>query len=268
MDKEIQYQRDLGNAYMLIRAGTGQGDFRRRMVLENRIPQALFISQGTGRETGMYRYQISSRISLAEYLQHSPLRLPVCKQLVYALCKSLRRLGEYLLTEENLLILPETIYMEKSGQDKQRTALGTPESEEWDFFFCLYPDEIQDARTALKDLLKYLMEKTDPAEKTETSCAWLLYELYQRTLKENFCAAEFLQVMEELSQDKRAGNPGQDYPRGNAPQSGRMDLERKRTAGLENRGVSGGGYLMRSRMRWPGSRKRREGVFSFLPRLK
>lgn len=239
MDQTIQYQRNLSNAYMLIPAQPDQESFRRRMILENQIPHFLPVSLGSGGETAMYRYQISSRVSLEEHLQHSPLRLPVCKQLIYSLCKSLKVLGEYLLTEENLLIRPETIYMEESGRESEGMLYGGRKAEEWEFLFCLYPDEEQEVKTGLKDLLKYLMEKTDPAEKAENSCALLLYELYQRTLKDNFCAAEWLQVMEELPQGK----------------------------GTENAGESSlAGTLQPGMMRKNVSRKRRESPFAFLSR--
>lgn len=233
MDKKIQYQRDLTGAYMLIPAGTEQGDFRSRMILENEIPHFLTTVQDSRGEGRYYRYLISSRISLAEYFKHAPLRLTVCKQFVYTLCRGLQALGEYLLTEESLLLTPDTIYMERQGQ-KDLWRPGSSWEEEWEFFFCLYPDEIQDARTNLRDLLKYLMEKTDPAEKSEESCALFLYGLYQMTLKENFCASEFLQAMEGMALERQDKSLGESIVTGRFPTAGTGNVRQKEKAGDES----------------------------------
>ena len=151
---EIRYERDLTDAYMILPVGTGREDYRRRMILENQME---------------------------EYLEHFPLKTAVLKQLIFSICQSVAALGDYLLNEESLFLAPETIFIEERKEPVT-------------FTFCLYPDEKQDVRESLRQLMKYLMGKTDTED---GACASLCYELYGLFQKENFCLRECLPLLEQ-----------------------------------------------------------------------
>lgn len=178
MNMEIRYERDLVHAYMVLPAGE-DGGYRRRMILENRIPGFLPVQRRCCNDREEYYYNISSQVSLEEYLEHNPLSSVFLRQLIFAVCRLAFSLREYLLAEDCLALGPETIFY-------------TEETET--FFLCLYPDARQDVRDSLRQLLKYLMEKAD---KEEEQCGILCYELYGLLQKKNFCLREFLTVMEE-----------------------------------------------------------------------
>ena len=178
---EIRYERDLTDAYMILPAGAGQEDYRRRMILENPMRGFLRVEKRAQDREEFYCYRISGRTGLEEYLEHTPMKTAVLKQLIFSICQSVTALGEYLLNEESLFLTPETIFIEEREEPVT-------------FTFCLYPDERQDVRERLRQLMKYLMGKTDTEDET---CASLCYELYGLFQKENFCLRECLPLLEQ-----------------------------------------------------------------------
>ena len=187
MTMEITYERNLQGAYMILPAGQEDIGYGRRMILENTIRGFLPIQKQSGEEGDCYQYNISSLISLAEYLEHHPLRERFLKQWIFMLCQAVTELEEYLLTEEFLWLTPETIFV----RDKES------EPFEGTFLFCLYPDQRQEVKAQLNQLLKYLMEQTDRAD---DRCAVMCYELYGLVQKENFCLREFMEALERWAQ--------------------------------------------------------------------
>lgn len=199
MTMEITYERGLNGTYMIVPVQNGQQEgqqenYARRMILENSIQGCLPVAQRCQESGECYEYKVSSLISLAEYLEHHPLRTPVLKQLVFSLCQTVTELGEYLLTEIHLWLTPETVFLRGSETDPF----------EGNFYFCLYPDEVQNKKEQLRQLLKYLMERTDTAD---GSCAVLCYELYGLVQKENFCLREFMESLERWAIPKLPEEP-------------------------------------------------------------
>ena len=184
MTYDISYQRDLSGASMILPAlAQTEVGYPRRMILENTIGGFLSIQRCCQQDGESYHYNISSLISLDEYLQHHSLNDRFLKQLIFTLCQAVDQLREYLLTEEYLLLTPETVFVR---ENESVPFAGT-------FFFCLYPDERQDIKSALRHWIKYLMEKTD---RSDDLCAVMCYELYGLVQKENFCLREFMEALE------------------------------------------------------------------------
>lgn len=187
MKPEITYERDLQGAWMLLPAGpNGMKTYQMTMILKNHIPGCVLIREQREPDSFIYRYDISSLISLPEYLAHHPLTEPMIKQWVFRLYQVVNELGNYLLQEEYLLLMPETIFI--MCQEETQEA--------WDFRFCVDPQGGQDLRQALKELVKYLMAQTD---ETQEGSGPLCYELYGRLQKDNFCLREWMEVLEHWS---------------------------------------------------------------------
>lgn len=188
MTMEITYERGINGTYMVV---PGQKEstvgYARRMILENQIRGFLPMTQRCQEEGECYEYKVSALISLAEYLEHKPLRAPMLKQWVFALCRVVAELEEYLLTEEYLWLSPETIFLRGSETEPFQGEIS----------FCLYPDVRQDAKEKLRQMIKYMMERTDP---TEEDCARMCYELYGLAQKDNFCLKEYMDALERWAQ--------------------------------------------------------------------
>ena len=170
------------------------------MILENDLRGFLPIRCRSGEEGTVYEYCVSSRVSLLEYTEHTPVSDVFLKQLIFTLCQAMEELGEYLLSEKHVLLGPETIFV----QEESSAPFGGS------FLFCLYPDQSWELRDSLRQLIKFLMEKTD---RTQGHCAELCYELYGQLQKENFCLKEFMEALERWSvpvpapeQEKKKGS--------------------------------------------------------------
>lgn len=195
MTMEITYERGINGTYMILPSQIGQQKgYAKRMILENSIRGCLPVEKRCQEDGESYEYKVSSLISLAEYLEHHPLKASVLKQWVFSLCQTVTELGEYLLTEEHLWLTPETVFLRGSETDPF----------EGNFYFCLYPHGEQDRKEQLRQLLKYLMERTDPAD---GSCAVLCYELYGSVQKENFCLREFMEILERWARPEQPEEP-------------------------------------------------------------
>lgn len=181
---EISYERDLSGTSMILTTQTEQEPgYGMRMILENTIRGFLPVQKRLEEERIVYRYKISSLISLEEYLEHHTLGQNFLKQLIFTLCQSVTELGEYLLTEEYLLLRPDTVFVRESGSEPFADT----------FLYCLYPARRQNVKEDLRQLLKYLMEKTD---RSDDRVAVMCYELYGLVQKENFCLREFMDALE------------------------------------------------------------------------
>ncbi len=194
MTRNITYERDLQGAYMLLPVGDQEIGYARRMILENTIRGFLPLQQRCSEEGDHYCYTISSLVSLTEYLEHHPLQERFLKQMIFALYQAVTELGEYLLTEDFLWLTPDTVFVYGNQS----------EPFEESFVFCLYPDERQDVKQQLRQLIKYLMERTD---KAEDRCAVMCYELYGLLQKENFCLREFMEALERWAQPEVPREP-------------------------------------------------------------
>ena len=227
MTMEITYERGINGTYMILPVQSRQQEgkkesYARRMILENDIRGCLSVGQRCQEDGEGYEYKVSALISLAEYLEHHPLKTPVLKQWVFSLCQTVTELGEYLLTEAHLWLTPETVFLRGSET----------EPFEGNFYFCLYPHGEQDRKEQLRQLLKYLMERTDT---TDDSCAILCYELYGLVQKENFCLREFMEALErwaapepaEESEKKKEKKKRTKQPFASRRNSGIMKLARQ-----------------------------------------
>lgn len=188
---EIRYERDMIHAYMVLPCKKERG-YSSRMLCENRIDGFLPVQMQRQEEKEEYYYRVSSQISLAEYLEQHPLSFSMLKQLVFTICQSAANMGEFLLAQEYLYLIPETIFVQSLSKDTESDETCT--DKRFCFTLCIYPDEKQDLKEELRQLMQYLMGKADPQE---AECAALCYDLYGRLQKENFCLREFMTAMEE-----------------------------------------------------------------------
>lgn len=214
---EIRYERGINGTYMIL---PGQPEetpgFARPMILNNNIPGCLPVSARHEEDGLCYEYKVSALISLAEYLEHHTLRRQVLKQWLFRLCQVVAELEEYLLTEDYLWLSPETVFLRGSETEP---FLGN-------FYFCLYPDRRQNAREQLQDLLKYLMERTDPQD---PGCGQMCYELYGLVQKENFCIQECMEVLENYA---RWQPPKEQERKGERKKGQKQLFARKRNSGI------------------------------------
>ncbi|MBQ6678851.1 MAG: hypothetical protein IJM76_02405 [Lachnospiraceae bacterium] len=137
-----------------------------RMLTENRIPgiPAAFAAEIDG--VRYLSYDVSGLVSLktAEEAAELPVLL---RALIFSMARTSDALSAYLLKQEGLLLLPETVFLrEESGE----------------VFFCYLPGEHGSVQEAVEALAAWLI-RVISSEKQEEIL--LLYGLYRKSREEN-----------------------------------------------------------------------------------
>lgn len=187
---EVHYKREMKHNYLIVEPDEGnKPGYEARMLLNNAVEGLLRFHIKYMDERQSYYYDITSMQPLGRILQNRFIdRGEIC-QLLIQLHVALRRMEEYLLSEDGLLLDPDYIYVEPEGF---RTGL------------CLVPGMAGSFPDHLSRLLQYLMKKVDHRDK---ECVVLAYGLYQESLKENFSVEDLMKLVQREGRDVEASAP-------------------------------------------------------------
>ena len=187
---EVHYKREMKHNYLIVEPDEGnKPGYEARMLLNNAVEGLLRFHIKYMDERQSYYYDITSMQPLGRILQNRFIdRGEIC-QLLIQLHVALRRMEEYLLSEDGLLLDPDYIYVEPEGF---RTGL------------CLVPGMAGNFPDRLSRLLQYLMKKVDHRDK---ECVVLAYGLYQESLKENFSVEDLMKLVQREGRTVEASAP-------------------------------------------------------------
>ena len=187
---EVHYKREMKHNYLIVEPDEGnKPGYEARMLLNNAVEGLLRFHIKYMDERQSYYYDITSMQPLGRILQNRFIdRGEIC-QLLIQLHVALRRMEEYLLSEDGLLLDPDYIYVEPEGF---RTGL------------CLVPGMAGNFPDRLSRLLQYLMKKVDHRDKESVVLA---YELYQESLKENFSVEDLMKLVQREGRTMEASAP-------------------------------------------------------------
>ena len=174
---EVRYRREMSHNYMIMDVPEQPAGYECRMLAGNQIEGLLKFRIRYGEEKQEFYYEITSRQPLARILEKRKATGEEIRRILVAVMTAARRIEEYLLKEEQILLDPEYIYVEP---DRFIVEL------------CLLPGHTCDWPAALSELLKFLLEKADHQDKDGMILA---YNLYQESLKENYGAADLLKYL-------------------------------------------------------------------------
>ncbi|MBP3926542.1 MAG: FHA domain-containing protein [Clostridium sp.] len=174
---EVRYRREMNHNYMIIDASAQESGYECRMLAGNHIEGLLRFRVRYGEEKREFYYEITSRQPLRRVLEKRKATGEEIRRILLAVVTVVRRIEEYLLPEEQLLLDPDFLYVD-------------PDS--FDVRLCLLPGHICDWPKELSALLQYLLEQADPQDK---EALVLAYHLYQESLKENYGAADLMKYL-------------------------------------------------------------------------
>lgn len=188
---EVHYKREMKHNYLIVEPDAGdRPGYEARMLLNNAVDGLLRFHIKYMDERQSYYYDITSMQPLSRILQNRFIdRGEIC-QLLIQIHVALRRMEEYLLCEDGILLEPDYIYVEPEGF---RTGL------------CLVPGMTGSFPERLNRLLQYLMKKVDHRDKESVVLA---YGLYQESLKENFSIEDIMKLVQREGKavETEAGN--------------------------------------------------------------
>ena len=177
--------------YLILEAGQDdEENFEIRMLTGNSI-EGLLKFRIKQEEIGRYfYYEITSKQPLSRLLEFREIRKEELSTLVVEIGAVLKRIEDYLLTESNLLLEPEHIYVE-------------PES--YQIWLCYVPGYEKSFPEAMEKLLQYLLKKTDHKDNESVVLA---YRLYQESQKDYYGIEDLLKIIRRGQKGKRREGTG------------------------------------------------------------
>lgn len=175
---KVQYLREMRQNYLMIEASEfhDQG-YETKMMIGNTIEGLLKFRIKKTDNQCKFCYEITSKQPLRRLLDVRCIRADQVRGLLFGIARTLARMEDYLLSEHQILLDPDFIYVNP---------------EEFQPFLCLLPGKKGNFPEEFSRLLQFLLGKVDHQDK-ETVV--LVYGLYQESLKENYGLDNLLRWM-------------------------------------------------------------------------
>ncbi len=194
---EVEYLREMRQNYLMIQAEESQEQgYEARMMIGNTIDGLLKFRIKKSDNRCRFCYEITSKQPLSRMLEKKAINAVQIRGLLLGIARTLTRMEDYLLSEEQILLDPDYIYVDP---------------EEYEPFLCLLPGKRGDFPEEFSLFLQYLLGNTDHEDK---EAVVLIYGLYRESLKENYGLDNLLRwVMKENYPDMEYRNKGENCER-------------------------------------------------------
>ena len=177
---EISFKKDLKVSNLVI-SGLGSqtgNEFTLKMLTANKIPALLNTSRSSINGEICYLYDISSRHSFAKLYETEKLNGRVLYFFLVSLMRLVNSLNEYLLSADNVILLPECIFL-NSARDE--------------FYFCCCPAYTKDILEQLRALGTCFLSMLDYNDPDAVSLA---FEFSRAVQAENFTVSDLSLILE------------------------------------------------------------------------
>lgn len=184
-DMNIEYVRNMQSSFMRLSFEEELDKIEEEMLNRNRIDGILELSWQ--REDGKYQlcYDITGKQALDAMLENQMAEERLLLNLIFGIFQVSRRIENYLLSQEGLLLLPETIYWDLKNES---------------MCFCYYPCGQISLQEQFIHLIEYLLTKTDHKNPHAVE---LVYGVYEELQKPVYSMHEILERMERMRESWR-----------------------------------------------------------------
>ena len=173
---KIEYVRNIQSGYMRMAVQTPLKEIEEEMLRHNKIEGILPAQWQRENDSYVLSYDITGKQALDKVLENVPAEERFLKGLFIGIQGAIKQLEKYLLPEEGLLLLPETIFWEYKTETVH---------------FCYCPEWAGGLREQFVSLLEYLLVKTNHNNVTAVK---LIYGVYDEAVKPTF----YMKELEEL----------------------------------------------------------------------
>lgn len=179
-----EYKRDMHKNYLILKEKNEEEkeSYDMRMVSNNHIPGLLKVKLRTVDQKKEYCYDITAKQPVSVMFRKEPLREEQIKEILTEIISTLKKGKEYLLFEDNFILLPDYIYM------------GLEEGEIELLYFSGYGKSIKEQ---IISLIEYMMDKVDYQDKP---AVFLVYGIYKISREEE---CTFEKLLEFLREDEK-----------------------------------------------------------------
>lgn len=191
IDWNTSYERTMNHTYMVLSKCDFFGieqeekeDYRVRMLLENRIPGILPVTQRRQDGENKFYYEINSLQPISQMYEKEEIDAEALETLLYGCIRVFDKLEEYLLDGAQILLKPEYIYIHPDTKEP---------------YFTYYPKSDIDVRKSFVLFVDYLLERLDH---TQEEAIMLGYQVYRYTRNSNFVLSGIMELLSEHAQKK------------------------------------------------------------------
>ena len=183
MELQADFIKDIKNNYMVLQSKEEEGSsFTLKMLAKNNIQGLLKLEVKTIDNQKYYYYDITSKRPLSEILERSPVTYKQIKKIYDHIFRLPDILKEYLIDENSILLEPQFIYMDNSGNTVE---------------FCYYPGKTADFREEISGLTDKLLNKVDYKDEKAVLAIYAVYQISH----DDSCTLETLKKVFEKQQE-------------------------------------------------------------------
>ena len=181
---QAEFKRDLKHNYMVIKESDSTKAEQYGVKLIERQPITGILPMEHRRMDNLlyFYYEITSRQSMNQLLEKDKLSCEKVKLVFDKILAVIETAYEYLLSEEDFILLPDYIYLDSSTYIPG---------------LCYYPGYQRGIKEQLLGLLEYIMNKIDYQDK---EAVLLVYRLYSISREDSFCFEQLKEAIRSKSQ--------------------------------------------------------------------
>lgn len=161
INKDTTYERDVHKSYMKIQE-VETHTMDEKLMLRKSYQGILSMEKCYVNGRGEYWYDISGKQALDVYCQGGTISRAFFEQLILRICDQLELLEWNLINSSCLVIDPEYIFVNYSGEE---------------IFFVLYPDTSMDIYEQLQQLAEYVLTKLNHSNRDAVHSVYKIYEI-------------------------------------------------------------------------------------------
>lgn len=178
---EVKYIMDMQDNYLILECNEDSlKSFSSKMILSNRIPGLLKTEIRSIDDKDFFYYNITSNDSLFNIYENRLFGYQALKDILKAIIKTIEDSREYLLEEEDFILKPESVYINKNNEE---------------VLLCYYTSYNIPLLKQFGKLIEYFMNKVDYKDE---QAVLLVYALYKITKESN---VTFKQIKDELNKN-------------------------------------------------------------------
>ncbi len=163
---EVSYVRNYLQSYMVICTNADK-NYEGKIIEENALKGILPVQINYLNQSYQYMYDISSRLSLRDWLDKKKFVKKDIINLCTGLLEVMEEIKEYLLNEDNIILNPEYIFVDLNGGIN----------------YCYYPFCQKNFFEELKQLFEYILGNIEHGDKETVLAA---YGIYQNIIDKKF----------------------------------------------------------------------------------
>ena len=180
---KIEYIRNLQFGYMQIDTDKPLSKMEEEMLSHNKIEGILPIRWQKENDRYLLRYDITGKQALDVILEQETMEEELIRNLLSGIFMVIKQMEKYLLSQNGILLQPETIFIDMKTRE---------------IYFCYYPNEEERLQKRFRQLMEYILAKTNHKNPIAVEVA---YGVYEESLKEEFVLSDIKEKLEKKSEE-------------------------------------------------------------------